>query len=131
MEQTQGSLRRYRRLPLDATGIADAYQSFERVCTPAYDGFLTVLAELLGWDTEESPGIKEFGQERVKGTQEEMPEGDKPTTKLQALFDMRPCFTAIRRGFSSVADEIWSISREPRDAVSNHGCVSFWCLTMN
>ena len=28
-----------------------------------------------------------------------MPEGDKPATKLQALFDRRPCFNAIRRGF--------------------------------
>ena len=88
-----------RRDASNATQSDRAFDTFELVCTPAYDGFLTVLAELLGWDTEESPGIMEFGQERVKGTQEQMPESDKPTTKLQALLDKRPCFTAIRRGF--------------------------------
>ena len=77
----------------NATQSERAFHSFELVCIPAYDGFLTVLAQLLGWDTEESPGIMEFGQERVKGTQEQMPESDKPTTKLQALLDKRPCFS--------------------------------------
>ena len=88
-----------RRDALNAPQTERAFESFERVCSPAYDGFLTVLAQFLGWDTEESPGIMEFGQERVKGTQEQMPENDKPTTKLDALFDKRPCFRAIRRGF--------------------------------
>ena len=78
---------------------ARAYENFLRVCSPTYRNFLLILAELLEWDSEAEPGIVEFGAERVKGTQERMPEEGKPRTKFDALLDSRSCFNAIRRGF--------------------------------
>ena len=83
-----------------ATGMRErVYSSFARVCTKHYVPWLTIFAAILEWDADGSPSEILFGRETVKGTQENMPVIDRPSTKLDALIDPRPCFDALRRGF--------------------------------
>ena len=83
----------------DSCASATANKCFSRICHRKYNGFLLILAQLLRWEVDESPSSIVRGEERVRGTQILMPSTNRPRTKFDALFDLRPCFDAIRQGF--------------------------------
>ena len=78
------------------------YDCFAKLCTPEYydNGFIQSMAEAIKWEATEEPFTLRGEIRVVKGTKcTPMPLINPPSTKLEALFDQRPCFDNLRKGF--------------------------------
>ena len=78
------------------------HDCFAKLCTPEYhdNGFIQSMAEAIQWEATEEPYTLRGEIRVVKGTKcTPMPLINPPSTKLEALFDQRPCFDNLRKGF--------------------------------